>query len=92
VEEGNLARAVELFKENGFWIYGADMDGTPAWELDLSGRAAIVMGGEAGLSRLLKERCDAVAAIPRYGRVDSLNVSVAAGALLYEARRQRAVS
>jgi 23S rRNA (guanosine2251-2'-O)-methyltransferase len=91
VEEGNLARAVELLKENGFWIYGADMDGVRAWELDLSGRVALVMGGEAGLSRLLKERCDAIAAIPCYGRVDSLNVSVAAGVLLYEARRQRAV-
>ncbi|MDR0402281.1 MAG: 23S rRNA (guanosine(2251)-2'-O)-methyltransferase RlmB [Treponema sp.] len=91
VEEGNLVRSVELLKENGFWIYGADMDGTPAWKLDLSGRAAIVMGGEAGLSRLLRERCDAVAAVPRYGRLDSLNVSVAAGVLLYEARRQRAL-
>ncbi|MDR2144782.1 MAG: 23S rRNA (guanosine(2251)-2'-O)-methyltransferase RlmB [Treponema sp.] len=91
VEEGNLARALELLKENGFWIYGADMDGSPVWELDLSGRAAIVIGGEAGLSRLLKERCDAIAAIPCRGRVDSLNVSVAAGVLLYETRRQRAV-
>jgi 23S rRNA (guanosine2251-2'-O)-methyltransferase len=90
-EEGNLVRAVELLKENGFWVYGADMDGRRVWELDLSGRAAIVMGGEAGLSRLLRERCDGIAAIPRSGRVDSLNVSVAAGILLYEARRQRAV-
>jgi 23S rRNA (guanosine2251-2'-O)-methyltransferase len=49
------------------------------------------MGGEAGLSRLLKERCDGTAAIPCYGRIDSLNVSVAAGVLLYEARRQRAI-
>jgi 23S rRNA (guanosine2251-2'-O)-methyltransferase len=91
VEEGNLVRAVELLKENGFWVYGADMDGARAWELDLTGRAAIVMGGEAGLSRLLKERCDGIAAIPCFGRLDSLNVSVAAGVLLYEARRQRAV-
>jgi 23S rRNA (guanosine2251-2'-O)-methyltransferase len=91
VEEGNLVRAVELLKENGFWIYGADMNGRPAWELDFGGRAAIVMGGEAGLSRLLRERCDGTAAIPCYGRIDSLNVSVAAGVLLYEARRQRAV-
>ncbi|MDR0600176.1 MAG: 23S rRNA (guanosine(2251)-2'-O)-methyltransferase RlmB [Treponema sp.] len=88
--EGNLARAMELLKERGFWIYGADMDGTSAYELDLTGRAALVMGGEAGLSRLLRERCDGVAAIPRKGRVDSLNVSVAAGILLYEVSRQRA--
>jgi 23S rRNA (guanosine2251-2'-O)-methyltransferase len=90
-EEANLVRAVELLKENGFWIYGADMGGLRAWELDLKGRAAIVMGGEAGLSRLLKERCDGIAAVPCFGRLDSLNVSVAAGVLLYEARRQRAV-
>jgi 23S rRNA (guanosine2251-2'-O)-methyltransferase len=88
-EEGNLVRAAELLKENGFWVYGADMAGEPAYKLDLSGRIALVMGGEAGLSRLLRERCDGTAAIPCGGRIDSLNVSVAAGILLYEARRQR---
>jgi 23S rRNA (guanosine2251-2'-O)-methyltransferase len=90
-EEANLVRAMDLLKENGFWIYGADMDGEPVWGLDLTGRAAFVLGGEAGLSRLLRERCDGIAAIPREGRLDSLNVSVAAGILLYEARRQRQV-
>ena len=64
------------------------MDGQNAWELDLQGRIALIMGGEAGLSRLLKERCDGIAAIPRDGRIDSLNVSVAAGILLYEVKRQ----
>ena len=88
-EEGNLARAVELLKENNFWVYGADMDGQNAWELDLKGRIALVMGGEAGLSRLLRENCDGIAAIPSLGRIDSLNVSVAAGILLYEAIRQQ---
>lgn len=90
IEEANLARALDLLKENGFWVYGADMDGADVWKLDLGGRAAIVMGGEDGLGRLLRERCDGAAAIPRMGRLDSLNVSVAAGILLYEARRQRA--
>ena len=88
-EEGNLARAVELLKEQGFWIYGADMTGEPVYNLDLTGRTALIMGGEAGLSRLLRERCDALAGIPCGGRVDSLNVSVAAGILLYEVSRQR---
>jgi len=89
-EEGNLARAVELLKEKGFWVYGADMDGQNVYQLDLTGRVALIMGGEAGLSRLLRERCDGIAAIPCKGRIDSLNVSVAAGVLLYEISRQRA--
>jgi 23S rRNA (guanosine2251-2'-O)-methyltransferase len=89
-EEGNLARAVELLKEHNFWVYGADMDGQSIYQIDLRGRIALIMGGEAGLTRLLRERCDGIAAIPCYGRVDSLNVSVAAGILLYEVSRQRA--
>ena len=89
VEEGNLARAVQLLKENNFWIYGADMDGQKIYDLDLRGRVALVMGGEAGLSRLLRENCDALIAIPSLGRIDSLNVSVAAGVLFYEVMRQR---
>lgn len=90
-EESNLPRALDLLKENGFWIFGADMDGAPLWELELGGRAAFVLGGEAGLGRLLREGCDKIAAIPHKGRLDSLNVSVAAGVFLYEAARQRAV-
>ena len=88
-EEGNLARAVELLKENNFWVYGADMNGQKVYDLELTGRVAIILGGEAGLSRLLRERCDGIAAIPANGRIDSLNVSVAAGILLYEVTRQR---
>jgi 23S rRNA (guanosine2251-2'-O)-methyltransferase len=89
-EEANLIRAMDMLKEAGFWIYGADMDGSAVYGLDLRGRTALVMGGEAGLSRLLRERCDGVAAIPCGGRVGSLNVSVAAGIMLYEVKRQRA--
>jgi len=88
-EEGNLVRAVELLKEQNFWVYGADMDGQRIYDLDLRGRIALVIGGEAGLSRLLRERCDGIAAIPCHGRLDSLNVSVAAGILLYEVSRQK---
>jgi 23S rRNA (guanosine2251-2'-O)-methyltransferase len=89
-EAANLPRAADTLKEAGFWIYGADMAGDAVWDKDLRGRTAIILGGEGtGLSRLLKERCDALIAIPSRGRVDSLNVSVAAGALLYEASRQR---
>jgi 23S rRNA (guanosine2251-2'-O)-methyltransferase len=92
-EEPNLDRALDLLKEAGFWIYGADMAGKDVSTLNLQGRTALVLGGEAGLSRLLRQRCDALAAIPTSPKqegsgVDSLNVSVAAGILLYEARRQ----
>jgi len=88
-ETANLPRALELLKEAGFWIYGADMEGEPAWAKDLLGRTAIILGSEgAGISRLLRENCDAMIAIPTLGRIDSLNVSVAAGVLLYEVKRQ----
>ena len=89
-ETPNLVRAMEDLKEAGFWIYGADMEGEPVYEKDLSGKIALVLGGEGnGISRLLCERCDGMVGIPSYGRIDSLNVSVAAGVLLYEIRRQR---
>jgi 23S rRNA (guanosine2251-2'-O)-methyltransferase len=89
-ETANLSRAVEDLKQAGFWIYGADMAGEPAYDKDLRGRIALILGGEgSGISRLLRESCDAMIAIPTRGRLDSLNVSVAAGVLLYEAARQR---
>ena len=90
-EVPNLPRAVLDLKNAGFWIYGADMQGEPAWKLDFRGRTALILGGEGtGLSRLLRETCDGMAAIPARGRIDSLNVSVAAGVLLYEISRQHA--
>ncbi len=89
-ETANLPRAVEDLKKAGFWIYGADMEGEPVYTTKLGGRVAIIMGSEGtGISRLLRESCDGIVAIPSYGKVDSLNVSVAAGILLYEVRRQR---
>lgn len=85
----NLARAVELLKAAGFWTYAADMGGQNLPESELSGRIAVVMGGEgSGVSRLLKERCDGALSIPQFGHIDSLNVSVAAGVLMYELRRR----
>ena len=89
-ETANLPRAVEELKEAGFWIYGADMEGENVYARDLRGRTAIILGGEGtGISRLLRESCDAMIAIPSLGRIDSLNVSVAAGVLFYEVMRQR---
>jgi 23S rRNA (guanosine2251-2'-O)-methyltransferase len=89
-EVANLVRAAEDLKDAGFWIYGADMEGDPVHTVDLRGRTALVLGGEGeGISRLLEERCDRMVSIPGGGRVGSLNVSVAAGVLLYEVLRQR---
>ena len=86
----NLTRALGQLKEKGFWIYGADMDGTPAPQAKLTGRVALVLGSEGkGLSRLVRDTCDVVVSIPTRGRLDSLNVSVSAGILLYETRRQQ---
>lgn len=86
----NLATALEELKEAGYWVYGADMDGESAASIDFKGKIVIVMGREGeGLHRLVRERCDGLVSIPTRGRVDSLNVSVAAGILLYEVRRQQ---
>ncbi|MDR0455213.1 MAG: 23S rRNA (guanosine(2251)-2'-O)-methyltransferase RlmB [Treponema sp.] len=89
-ETANLVRTAEQLKTAGFWLYGADMQGEPVYTKDLRGRTALILGSEGtGISRLLKESCDGMVGIPSYGRIDSLNVSVAAGVLLYEIRRQR---
>jgi 23S rRNA (guanosine2251-2'-O)-methyltransferase len=86
----NLAQALAGLKMAGFWVYGADMGGRPAWELDLSGKVALVLGSEGGgLGRLLAKTADALVGLPALGHVDSLNVSVAAGILMYEVLRRR---
>lgn len=86
----NLSRAVEKLKKNGFWVYGAAMGGDPINSVDLTGRIAVVLGSEGrGISANLASHCDAEVAIPARGRIDSLNVSVAAGVILYEIRRQQ---
>jgi 23S rRNA (guanosine2251-2'-O)-methyltransferase len=87
----NLARTLRLLKEAGLWIVGADADAPKlAHEADLAGPIALVMGAEgAGLRQLTRETCDFLVRLPQQGAVESLNVSVAAGMLLYEAVRQR---
>jgi 23S rRNA (guanosine2251-2'-O)-methyltransferase len=87
----NLARALKLIKEAGLWVVGADMAGEKlAWEADLAGALALVMGGEGdGLRELTRRNCDQLVRLPQVGAVESLNVSVASGMLLYESLRQR---
>ncbi len=87
----NLADWLGEAKEAGFWIWGADADGdSPPWKLDLTGPTVLVMGGEGkGLRPRVAASCDGLVALPQRGRIDSLNVSAAAAALLFEALRQR---
>jgi 23S rRNA (guanosine2251-2'-O)-methyltransferase len=88
---GNIANSLELLKESGYWIVGlAGESRKPVWEVDFRLPTVLVLGNEgSGLHRLVKDRCDPLASIPVRGRIDSHNVSVAAGIALYEALRQR---
>ena len=87
----NIARAIDELKEAGVWTVGLDGGASTGYDVvDFTLPTAIVLGAEGtGLRRLVKERCDRLVAIPMYGRVESLNVSVAAGVTLFEAARQR---
>lgn len=86
----NLPNTIDTLKEAGFWIYGADMDGQNWFEPDFKGHTAIVIGSEGnGISRLVKDKCDAIISMPMSGKINSLNASVAAGVLMYEVARQR---
>ena len=89
---GNLARTLDLFKEQGCWVVGAAAGGNapPPWKIDLRGPIALVLGSEGrGLRPLVARTCDGLTRIPLAGRVESLNVVAAGAALLYEVRRQR---
>lgn len=89
----NIARAIEELKDSNVWVVGLAGEGdVPYTEVDFTLPTAIVLGAEGpGLRRLVRERCDRLVRIPLHGQVDSLNVSVAAGIVLFEARRQRDV-
>ncbi len=87
----NLARYLTDVKGPDLWVWGAaSEEGTPLWDADLEGGLAVVLGAEGrGLRPLVRRTCDAMVSIPLAGQVESLNVSVAAAVLLYEARRRR---
>jgi len=89
--EVNIARAIEELKALGVWTVGLAGDATDAYDIvDFTLPTAIVLGAEGtGLRRLVRERCDRIVSIPMHGAVGSLNVSVAAGVVLFEAARQR---
>jgi 23S rRNA (guanosine2251-2'-O)-methyltransferase len=87
----NLVRTLKLLKDAGLWVVGADAEADKtAQEIDLKGPVVLVLGAEGtGLRHLTQQNCDFMARLPQLGAVESLNVSVAAGMLLYEAVRQR---
>jgi len=87
----NINAAISVLKKAGVWVYGAHASGdTPIWQASLEGPVAFVIGGEgAGISRLVGENCDFHVSIPMFGKISSLNASVSAAILVYEAIRQR---
>lgn len=89
----NLVAAIDEMKARGLWIIGLDPAGTKNWtDFDYKGGIALVLGGEhRGVRRLVREHCDVLVRIPMLGNIASLNISVAAGVILYEVVRQRTV-
>lgn len=86
----NISRFIENIKKRGFWVYGADMSYNIYYKTDLTGNIALVMGNEgSGIRENVKSKCDALISIPMANNVESLNVSVSAGILLFEIFRQK---
>ena len=80
----NLVNVIDEFKDNGFFVYAADMDGTNYKNVNYSDKVLLVIGSEGnGVGRLVKKNCDEILAIPQFGHVNSLNASVAAAILIY---------
>ncbi|HPG38745.1 MAG TPA: 23S rRNA (guanosine(2251)-2'-O)-methyltransferase RlmB [bacterium] len=91
VKATNIARLMDELKEKGFWITGVDQEGDKNYaEADYTGAIALVLGSEGrGIRRLVREKCDFLVSIPMYGKVNSLNVSVAAALVFFEARKHK---
>lgn len=86
----NLTSTIQKLKKLGFWFVGTDMEGTNYKKIDYSGKICIIIGSEGfGMSRLIKNECDFIATIPMKGKVNSLNASVAAGIIIFEAVSNR---
>ena len=86
----NLANTIRYLKENGYWIFGTDMNGEDYKTLDYAGKTCIICGNEGkGMSKIIKDNCDFIASIPMYGEVNSLNASVATAIIIFEAVSKR---
>ncbi len=86
----NIANTIDKLKEEGIWVFGADMGGVDRHNIDFSVPCAIVIGNEGkGIGRLVAKKCDEIVSLPMYGKINSLNASVAAGILIYEVADSR---
>lgn len=86
----NINDAIDTMKDSGIWVYALELGGENIYKTDLSGKIAIVVGGEdTGVNKLTKTKADYVISIPMLGKINSLNASVAAGVAMFEAMRQR---
>lgn len=89
----NSSQEIERLKKDGYWIYGTDSGGQHPWQLDLKGKVVLCFGGEEkGLRHSTRKHCDAMVGLPMRGHIESLNLSTAVSAILYEALRQRNVT
>lgn len=88
----NVNAAIDELKESGVWVYGLELGGQDIYKTDLRGRIALVVGGEdTGINKLTQKKCDAVVSMKMYGKINSLNASVACGVAVFEALRQRSL-
>lgn len=88
----NIAAVIDMLKENGVWVFGADMDGNDYTKTDFNLPCAIVIGNEgSGIGTLTAKKCDEIISLPMCGKINSLNASVAAGILMYEVVRRRGI-
>ena len=86
----NIASTIDELKSRGIWVFGADMDGEDYTKTDFDIPCAIVIGNEgSGIGALTAKKCDKIISLPMFGKINSLNASVAAGVLMYEAVRKR---
>ena len=86
----NIKSTIDKLKQDGYWIVGTDMNGTNYSQIDYKGKTCIIIGNEgSGMARIVRENCDFIAEIPMKGKINSLNASVAAGIIIYEAVKQR---
>ncbi len=86
----NIANTIEQLKEEGIWVFGADMDGTDFEKIDFNIPCALVIGNEGkGIGTLTAKKCDGIVSLPMLGKINSLNASVAAGILIYEVVKRR---
>ena len=86
----NISNEIDYLKKQGVWVFGADMDGKDYSSFDYSVPTALVIGNEGkGIGRLVGEKCDEIISLPMFGKINSLNASVAASVLMYEVVRKR---